>query len=110
LVAGLKKKIYLLFASSFRCLIESVADSYFSLSNLSTTLSKNINSINDSITSNLQNIYLCKELENQLIHYSHARRLNNGESAPDSHKAEIAARYVKKLDKETNSDFYDCYS
>ncbi|MFT5297876.1 MAG: hypothetical protein ACI9YH_003915 [Colwellia sp.] len=102
--------LYLPFASSFRCLIESVADSYFSLSNLCTTLSKNIKSINDSIKQNSKDIYICTDLENQLIHYSHARRLNSGESAPDSHKAETVARYVKKLDEETNSGFYDCYS
>ena len=99
-------ELYLPFASSFRCLIESAADSYFSLSNLCTTLSKNIKSINDSINENSKDIYIFKDLENQLIHYSHARKLNSGESAPNSHKAETAAHYVKKLDEETNSDFF----
>lgn len=102
--------LYLPFASSFRCLIESAADSYFSLSNLCSTLSKNIKNINISINQNSPNFYIYTDLESQLIHYSHARRLNSGESAPDSHKAETAVRYVKKLDEETNSDFYDCYS
>ncbi|ADT69834.1 hypothetical protein RB215_13820 [Pseudoalteromonas sp. HL-AS2] len=102
--------LYLPFSSSFRCLIESVADSYFSLSNLCTTLSKNIKDINISINQNSPNFHIYTDLENQLIHYSHARRLNSGESAPDSHKAETAARYVKMLDEETSSDFYDCYS
>lgn len=105
-----KAGLYLPFASSFRCLIESVADSFFSLSNLCTTISKNIKSINDSVIKSPVDFIISTELEDQLIHYSHARKLSAGEKAPDSHRAETAAGYVRKLDEQTNSNFYDCYS
>ncbi len=105
-----EQDLYLPFASSFRCLIESVADSYHSLASLGSTLAKSFKHIDEALKGNVESFVLCSELEDLLIHYTHGRRLGAQEIAPDTHMAKTASNYVKTLDDETHSQFYDCYS
>ncbi|MBG9994450.1 hypothetical protein I6F50_05195 [Pseudoalteromonas sp. NZS127_1] len=105
-----ESQLYLPFASSFRCLIESVADSYHSIGNLAPTISKSIKHIDNALRAKSAELVLCEELENQLIHFTHARRLKSEENAPQTHKAKTASYYVRKTDEEAGSQFYDCYS
>jgi len=103
--------LYLPFASSFRSLIESTADSFDSLLAVGLTVAENSVVINERLNKKGKgsNFITITELENDLIHYSHARRLDKNENAPDTHKAKSAAAYVRNLDKKTDSNFYDCY-
>lgn len=55
-------------------------------------------------------VVLAKELENQLSHFSHARKLAKGEVAPDVHSAKQVAEYVRSLEKENLPGLYECYS
>lgn len=101
---------FLNFCSAFRSLIESSADSFEALNNVFMTLAKHSKPIRRALNKSATEFSTCKELEDQLIHFSHARRTEKGEMAPDSHKAKSAATYVKILDTVTKESFYDCYS
>ncbi|HIF9079420.1 TPA: hypothetical protein ACX6NP_000261 [Photobacterium damselae] len=98
------------FASSFRSLIESTGDSSQTLSAVAKTLADNHKIISDCIAEKENNLYSISELEDLLIHYSHGRRLQKGEEAPETHKAKSAAFYVNNLKEQTGKDFYECYS
>lgn len=102
--------LYLPFAASMRCFLESTADSYFSLQSLCTTLSKNIGTINDTINKCTTQFGIFTELENFLIHYTHARRLEKTEIAPDSHEAKTAAKYIRDLEEKSSAQVQRCYS
>lgn len=102
---------YLPFASSLRCFIESAADSFHGLGNICTTLAKNKNLINSALNKANHEFIIIKELEDQLIHFTHARKVGRHEDVPDSHKADSASNYVKNLDKaRKNTECYDCYA
>ncbi|MDB4609680.1 hypothetical protein OAH46_01175 [Verrucomicrobia bacterium] len=101
---------FLLYCSSFRSLIESAADSYDALNNVAMTLSENYHVINDALLRKSKNLSICKELEDQLIHFSHARRIGRKEAAPQSHRAKPATTYIKALDQSLSHNFYECYS
>lgn len=101
--------LYLPFASSFRSLIESVADSFEALQCVGVTIAEHHEVINNKLNKVGDEFVIISQLENDLIHYSHARRMEKGEDAPLSHKAKNAADYVKGLDKRTEKKFYDCY-
>jgi hypothetical protein len=102
--------LYLPFASSFRSLIESTADSFDALMAVGVTVAENSTVINERLNKKGGSFIIISELEDDLIHYSHARRLEKNEDAPKSHKAKSAAAYVQSLDKKTDSNFYDCYA
>ncbi len=101
--------LYLPFASSFRSLIESVADSFESIKTVGVTIAENNEVINNKLNKVGDDFVIISELENDLIHYSHARRVEKGEDVPQSHKAKSAAAYVTNFDKDTGQNFYGCY-
>jgi hypothetical protein len=102
--------LYLPFAASMRCFLESTADSYFSLASLCTTISKNIGIINDTINKRTNEFGVFTDLENLLIHYSHARRVDKNETVPEFHKAETAAKYIRDLEEKSSARVQECYS
>jgi hypothetical protein len=101
--------LYLPFASSFRSLIESAADSFEALQCLGVTIAEHNEVINNKLNKVGDEFVILSQLEKDLIHYSHARRVERGEDAPQSHKAKNAANYVKGLDTRTGQKFYNCY-
>lgn len=101
---------FLLFCASFRALIESAADSYDALNNVCTTLAKNSALIEDALSARAPTFISCTELENQLIHFSHARQIKKGDEAPESHQAKFASHYIKSLESAGCKKLYECYS
>ena len=110
MAAVYEKELYLPFAASMRSLIESTADSFDSLLNVSVTIAEASKIINDCLNKRASGFYTITELENDLIHYTHARRIEKEEKAPKAHKAKNASTYVQNLDKKTGHNFYSCYS
>ncbi|WP_224367626.1 hypothetical protein [Hyalangium versicolor] len=115
MMMGYSQGLFLPFCASFRALIESAADGYDVLRHVAVTLAECRNTVNPIIQlksdvrfSNV--LLIAKELEDSLIHFSHARKLTKGEVAPESHKAKTAAEYVKSLEQQSVPGLYDCYS
>ena len=101
--------LFLPFCASFRALIESVADAYDSLSNVAISLAEYHGRVNALLQLKEGPGVLAQELEDQLIHFSHARKLSKGEVAPTSHSAKPAAEYVRSLEKADLPRLYECY-
>jgi hypothetical protein len=105
-----EQDLYLPFCANLRSLIESAADSLTGLSGVAQAIAENKVAVNEALNMKSDKIVISGELENQLIHFSHARKLAKGEVAPSSHAASSAKSYVEKLEKLGLSDAYSIYS
>jgi hypothetical protein len=101
----------LAFSASLRGLLESSADSYECLRKVPLFLAKNRGEIVAAIERTAGNeINLAPGLEDALIHFTHARRLDKGESAQKSHSALATREYLKLLEQANVPLIIDCYS
>ncbi|HHF3232183.1 TPA: hypothetical protein ACPJ2O_003770 [Vibrio diabolicus] len=107
-----KNNLFLPYTACFRALIESAADTYDAFDGVPMALAKNNKKINKIITGkyNKNASFISAELEDKLIHFSHARKINKKDSFPDSHQAKSAAKYINNLDKNKSLKLYECYS
>lgn len=101
--------LYLPFSSSMRSLIESTADSFDALLHVGITLSEHNKVLNEKLKNGGGDFVTLTELEDVLIHYSHARRIEKGEKAPTTHTAKQPYEYIKSLDSKTGKKFYELY-
>jgi len=99
-----ENKNYLSFCANLRGLLESASDSFDSLGAVPKFIAMNFNMIKSPYTK-----FLCPELEDALIHFSHGRRIKKGDDAPESHKAKSPTEYLRAFDPKDNSRFYDLY-
>lgn len=86
-------------ASSCRSLIESAGDSGHSLSGVPLTLAKHHRGIKNELSGKNGKVRIfARELEDALIHFSHARKIKKNEDAPQSHKAMQSTEYIKFIE------------
>lgn len=93
------RDLYLPFCANLRSLIESAADSLAGLSGVAQTFAENRTAVNEALGMKSSQIMISKELEEQLIHFSHGRKLAKGELAPQSHTAKSARSYIEQLEQ-----------
>lgn len=90
---------YLAFCAVLRGLVESAADTKYSLEAVPLTIASSAGVIVEALNGRLDNsLCISTELENSLIHFHHARKVGKGEETPPTHKAETAAKYVSAID------------
>lgn len=87
-------------ASACRSLIESAGDVGHSLNPVALTLAR----IKDAVKAEIsgkpgETMIISEDLENSLIHFTHARKVGKTETAPDSHKAMQAFQYINMVEK-----------
>lgn len=63
------------------------------------TLSENKVAINEALSMKSNQITISRELEDQLIHFSHGRKLAKDELAPQTHSAKSSRYYIEQLEK-----------
>lgn len=98
-------------ASSCRSLIEAAGDSAMSLSAVPLTLAQQNRKIRGQISGKYSGpTTVSQELEESLIHFTHARKVQKNEEAPPSHKARQSADYVKYLEAMEIKGAYKTYS
>lgn len=98
-------------ASSCRSLIEAAGDSAMSLSAVPLTLAQQNRNIRAQISGKYSGpTTICQELEETLIHFTHARKVHKSEVVPPSHKARQSADYVKHLEAMEIHGSYKLYS
>ncbi|TGK54259.1 hypothetical protein [Leptospira bouyouniensis] len=104
-------KNYYLFASSLRGLIEAIGDSFYTLKKIPLTLATHFYSINLALKGELTNPFYLKDLEDDLIHYTHARKLKGNEKKqlPDYYNAKQTTEYLNEI-KDGNESIIDLYS
>ena len=99
------------FAAAFRGFIESVADSATSLRGVPLGLAGLHTHIEAALSEKLDRIVVSSELEDHLIHFSHARYIPRQErhAVPSSHQAKTAKDYLKILEDGRVTDAIPCY-
>lgn len=110
MVTCYSNSLFLPFCACFRALIESTADTYDALGGVAITLAECRADVNLALHLRAEQAVLARELEDKLIHFSHARKLSKHEVAPASHSAKQAAEYVSALEKANMPGLYECYS
>ena len=102
----------LLFAAALRGLIESAADASTALIGTPLTLAQFHSAITESLEGRATSLLISSEVENELIHYSHARRLKRTEraNAPPTHEARQAQQYLQIFGDLNAEKVKRCYS
>ena len=97
--ASPEQNLYLPFCANLRSLIESAADSLTGVSGVAQTFAENRAAVNKALGMQSSQIMISRELEDQLIHFSHGRKLTKDEVAPQSHSAKSARSYIEQLER-----------
>ena len=99
-------------ASCSRALLESIGDSAHALRAVPTTLAENHGFIQRCLSGEEPLPSGSTELEDRLIHFTHARRLDPGErdTVPPSHKAKPTKDYIAELQAYRLPDVSSLYS
>ena len=86
-------------ASCTRALLEAVGDSSDALRAIPGTLAEHHIFIRGCLSGRQRELSGSTELEERLIHFSHARKLKSGEKdrAPPSHEAKSAIEYIRQI-------------
>ena len=102
----------LLFASVLRGLMESAADASTALIGTPLTLAHFHSAITESLEGRATSVLISSEVENELIHYSHARRLQRPERAhaPPTHEARQVQQYLQIFGDLNAANVVRCYS
>jgi SEC-C motif len=87
----------LAFAACFRGFLESCADSFTALYAVPHTVADVHTVVRRALAGRQSQVVLAYDLEEALIHFSHARRLDKGDPSPASHRAEQIATYVDSI-------------
>ncbi len=102
---------YLAFAAAFRGLLESAADIYDSLNGVPTMLLTNRPMIEKALKGELSERVESQDLENKLLHYSHARKpLPNEPRPPDAQIAKQSRICITRLQGSPSGALHDCYA
>lgn len=111
LLSATRDKNLLSFAAAFRGFIESAADSSSSLRVVPLNLAHHYSEILGILSGESDNVLLAKELEGELIHFTHARRLSGSEAknAPPHHKARRVRDYIDILERGNVDNVVQCY-
>jgi hypothetical protein len=92
------ENLYLPFCANLRSLIESASDSLAGVAGAAQTLAENSSSVNDSLRFKSNINVINRALEDQLIHFSHGRKVAKGDDAPQSHSARSARSYIDQVE------------
>lgn len=110
-VSATRDKNLLSFAASFRGLIESAADTSFSLRAVPLTLARQSSQIIDILSGKSDQFLIASELEGYLIHFAHAGHLSSSEAKknPPHHKARGTREYIDILEQGKVASVLKCY-
>jgi len=101
---------YLNFAAAFRGLLEAAADSRYSFGDVPRMLAIGFPVIFEAVHGRSRDLTVSPELEDALIHFSHARRVSKGEQAPETHLARQMKEYITRLQGAESGPFHDAYA
>ena len=102
---------FLVFSASLRGLMESAADASTAFRGTPLALAHHHSSITECLAGQATTVLVSSELENELIHYSHARHLKRSErsSAPTSHQARKVQEYLNIFGDQNADNVSRCY-
>lgn len=100
---------FILFCSSLRGLMESAGDTYYGLNAIALSLAKMRATIEKALTGTLSDLAISQELEDRLIHFTHASK-EAAKIFDKSFEPESAKTCVSRLNQNSKIDFYELYS
>lgn len=100
---------FISYCSSLRGLMECAGDTYDGLSAVAITLGDNKKIIREALQGTLQTIAINQELEDKLIHFTHASKPYSKQTGIKNHKPKRSEEYVKALENGSSIKFYDYY-
>lgn len=97
--SALQRPNFLAFGASLRGLVESAADSVHCLKYVPMTLANHYRMFHTGLKGEVDyGIVDCEELENILIHYSHAKKQAKGAGVQQHYSAKTSQEYLKALE------------
>ncbi len=106
-----ENKLFLPFSAAFRGFIESTTDSFDALASLPLFLAENRKKIERVLSKKaINSVFASADLEDTLIHFTHARKIRRGDTAPASHKAKYVREYLNTVKHDDLVDFDIAYS
>ena len=99
---------YFGFCASLRGLVESCADSFYTIGKITDPLCENFAPIEQALNGRAKTVLLSAEIEDELIHYVFARKRTASERAvtPESHEAKQVRDYLSSIGKQSIVDLY----
>jgi hypothetical protein len=98
LITAVEKECLLSAFASYRGFLESAADSFYSLGPVPKAIAGGLPSIINRLRQRpTDTVFLSKEMEDRLIHFSHGRTLKRGESDDPVHAAKQIRQYLDGL-------------
>jgi hypothetical protein len=111
LILAVEKDCLLGAYASYRGFLESAADSFYSLGPVPKAIARALPSIISRLKQRpTDTVFLSKEMEDRLIHFSHGRTLKRGESADPVHAAKQIREYLDGLKGAGVKDVHILYS
>lgn len=108
--AFISENLYV-FAAAFRGFLESSADSHYVLAPVPREISDKAEILHKCLRKiPREEVYIFKELEDRLIHFSHARKIKKPETAADSHYAKTMRYYLDYLEQYRDAGLHEFYS
>ena len=107
-----REKNLLVFAAAFRGLMESAADASTALIGTPLTLAHCHSLITEALEGGATTVSVSSELENELIHYSHGRRITGPDraNAPRSHRVRQVQDYRQIFGEQKAENVGQCYN
>jgi hypothetical protein len=100
----------LAFSATFRGLLESAADTYYTVRHVPQTLAQLSEQIVRALNGKMcDQVLVCSELEDALVHFSHARKTTKSEKAFENQRAKTAQQYLQLLEAADISQVKECY-
>jgi len=100
---------YTAFMAAYRGCLEAAADSYHTFRMIPGWLADFHTVIRTAIASKIEQPTLFKELEDELIHFTHAGYVGKGEKVDPAHRAKQTAEYLAALAEVGTPDITECY-
>lgn len=99
----------LMFAAALRGLIESAADTQTALRSVPVKLARRYRRIRAATLGKLDSIRPQHQIEEDLIHFTHARKLKKSETASDTHRAKQIQEHLDIFTSEKTENIAACY-
>lgn len=109
MVMAAEAENFLGFAAAFRGLLESSADARFALGDVPEGLAAAFVYAREAVSGKAKQMVLAPDLENNLIHFSHGRKVGKGEAAPETHTAKTMREYLGVLQGASTGPLFTCY-
>ena len=97
------------FAAAYRGFLEAAADTFDVFDNVSWWLAQMHADARLAVQGRMEELTLCPDVENALIHFTHAGYVGRGEDAAETHRAKHTKQYLKGLEGSGFPEVYECY-